>query len=573
MTSISDGESAASVRTKLNAVLGLNAALSVFRPEDYGAVGDGDLTAGTGTDDSDAFISMLAAIYSAGGGRVALGRKVYRLTKALILSNTSTSSTFGKQPPIKFTGAGHDTSGQGGMPVGGSILMWTAETGTGAVGKIDTRGLGTLVMEDITLASRGCSLPFIHTTFTTVKLDRVSAWTSRAATAATEDFIVFGGTIAHESVPGTDLTGGDVGFQGYGSVVDSCHMMGGIRRLAYLRTYANGIIIRDNCVWNTNGNPLSGGAAIELDGADSYATANVITGNLLELTHYVYGIKTTKVVQNCIAFNTGFDGAVTSLAMVRLEANSLQNVIISSIGPTARGGTYLSDNSGSTSNVHISAQGTGQASTFAGLLVQEGATVNHLLISGVPTSSRLLIQPSAAKALTAKYAEIKTSVADGDVSAFSVLGNGTINVDGTGAGNITNGRSSGASWSSNGRKLLANGTGGNIEINSGSGGSYLDLKNYGVRNYDHAGSLQAKFTSSAAGSGNIGWDFGTAGSISFYALSTTGMLTNKKLLATLGIGVGNSAAATTLGTVTKKMEVFDAAGASLGFVPIYDAIT
>ncbi|MFN3650087.1 MAG: hypothetical protein ACK47B_10955 [Armatimonadota bacterium] len=46
-----------------------------------------------------------------------------------------------------------------------------------------------------------------------------------------------------------------------------------------------------------------------------------------------------------------------------------------------------------------------------------------------------------------------------------------------------------------------------------------------------------------------------------------------KATATGGIGVGNSAAATTLGTLTKKMEVFDAAGSSLGFVPIYDAIT
>jgi len=39
------------------------------------------------------------------------------------------------------------------------------------------------------------------------------------------------------------------------------------------------------------------------------------------------------------------------------------------------------------------------------------------------------------------------------------------------------------------------------------------------------------------------------------------------------LGVNNSAAATSLGSVAKKMEVFDAAGASLGFVPIYDAIT
>lgn len=46
-----------------------------------------------------------------------------------------------------------------------------------------------------------------------------------------------------------------------------------------------------------------------------------------------------------------------------------------------------------------------------------------------------------------------------------------------------------------------------------------------------------------------------------------------KMLAPGGVGVGNSAAATTLGTVTKKMEVFDGSGVSLGFVAIYDAIT
>jgi len=45
------------------------------------------------------------------------------------------------------------------------------------------------------------------------------------------------------------------------------------------------------------------------------------------------------------------------------------------------------------------------------------------------------------------------------------------------------------------------------------------------------------------------------------------------LLATNGIGVGNSLAATTLGTVTKKIQVYDAAGASLGFVAVYNTIT
>jgi Head domain of trimeric autotransporter adhesin len=39
------------------------------------------------------------------------------------------------------------------------------------------------------------------------------------------------------------------------------------------------------------------------------------------------------------------------------------------------------------------------------------------------------------------------------------------------------------------------------------------------------------------------------------------------------LGVGNSVAATALGTLSRKMEVFNAAGTSIGFVPIYTTIT
>jgi len=46
-----------------------------------------------------------------------------------------------------------------------------------------------------------------------------------------------------------------------------------------------------------------------------------------------------------------------------------------------------------------------------------------------------------------------------------------------------------------------------------------------------------------------------------------------KMLAVGGIGVGNSASATTPGSVTKKIEVFDGAGASLGYLAVYDAIS
>lgn len=39
------------------------------------------------------------------------------------------------------------------------------------------------------------------------------------------------------------------------------------------------------------------------------------------------------------------------------------------------------------------------------------------------------------------------------------------------------------------------------------------------------------------------------------------------------LGVGNSAAATTPGSVVKKIEIFDASGTSLGFIAVYDSIT
>jgi len=39
------------------------------------------------------------------------------------------------------------------------------------------------------------------------------------------------------------------------------------------------------------------------------------------------------------------------------------------------------------------------------------------------------------------------------------------------------------------------------------------------------------------------------------------------------LGIGNSAAATTPGSVVRKIEIFDTSGTSLGFIPLYDAIT
>lgn len=56
-----------------------------------------------------------------------------------------------------------------------------------------------------------------------------------------------------------------------------------------------------------------------------------------------------------------------------------------------------------------------------------------------------------------------------------------------------------------------------------------------------------------------------------YAAAT--IRTPGKFLATTGLGVGNSAAATTPGSVVKKVQLFSETGTSLGYLAVYDAIT
>jgi hypothetical protein len=56
--------------------------------------------------------------------------------------------------------------------------------------------------------------------------------------------------------------------------------------------------------------------------------------------------------------------------------------------------------------------------------------------------------------------------------------------------------------------------------------------------------------------------------------SAAGQFTvNGQLIVTKGLGVGNSAVATTPGAVVRKIEVFSSTGVSLGFIPVYKTIS
>lgn len=76
------------------------------------------------------------------------------------------------------------------------------------------------------------------------------------------------------------------------------------------------------------------------------------------------------------------------------------------------------------------------------------------------------------------------------------------------------------------------------------------------------------------GNGAFQWGSGAGTFDTSLSRPAAGVLrAGQKLTAVGGLGVGNSVAATTPGTVTKKIEIFDSAGASLGFIPVYGSIT
>lgn len=74
--------------------------------------------------------------------------------------------------------------------------------------------------------------------------------------------------------------------------------------------------------------------------------------------------------------------------------------------------------------------------------------------------------------------------------------------------------------------------------------------------------------------GQLDWGPGNgARDTNLYRGGANLLKTDDKFVAVAGLGVGNSAVATTPGTVTRKIEVFDASGASLGFIAVYGSIT
>ena len=451
-----------------------------------------------GTDQTATLNAELAALHAAGGGTLILPSGTIRCDGTLTLTNDA--ATPPKQPALRIVGQGAHWSGRGTAPIGGTTLDIR---GAGTNGKITTTGLGLLAIEGVTLRdTAGTSTPFLYTTNTTLHVDGC-AFVGSKTSGWDQDGIVLGGPDQVEG--GGALTDG---FQGYGTVI-SRNFFSGIRTIIKGQAFANAVVIRDNTVWTTCGNTT--GAAIEWDGQPTTGTQSaagcLISGNLIEVPNYAYAIRLKRCTGFTLDANNVFDADTPTVSAYVLDAECSGNVVREGYTPA---GLPALDDTGTNNWFYATSQGVYSNSPPLNLPdINYPTKINRLWVTG---QDGVISYPTATR--SDETSVIAGFRADGEASrpgqlAYQVKQSGEVNVYGNAAGNMNFYTLAGdlfTTFNGAGRNWIAAGTGGYMSQNSGTGGSYFDLKNYGVRFYDHnAGPLRMRI-----GAGKDGFDLGAS---------------------------------------------------------------
>lgn len=288
----------------------------VVSVRDFGAVGNGT------TDDT---ASVQAAIDSLAetGGVVFFPLGKYLINGQIALPNDGEPADT-RQKPYVFAGVGAFYDSRKGIPSGGSLLDLRFNGP-----KIVTYGLGLLEAAGITFANFGAdSEPFILTTNTTLHIHDCGFYGNKPHHTADNDGIILGGTDAS----GVGSNDPNAPFQGYGTVIRD-NYFARVRRAVYGRVFANAVVVTGNTLWSNCGTNLVDGAAIELDGDPDDSTSQVnggwyVAGNLIEMTHYPYGIKCRDSQRNAFIANNFYDPGPVTIAFHHFLPTGTLNYVI-----------------------------------------------------------------------------------------------------------------------------------------------------------------------------------------------------------------------------------------------------
>ena len=280
-------------------------------------------------DSTSAIQAALNQAVANGGGTVFAPSGTYLIAGVL---QPQYSGTPPVQVPLRITGTGcHYSSLTGGppnVPAAGSTIFNMTSAAT--YGKLLTLGLGYLEITGIVFKdTAGTSAPWIYTTNTTLNIHDCSFFGSKTWTNCNQDCIVLGGTV--EAFGDDNPTHG---FQGYGTVIER-NYFDKIRRVAWLRTYCNGISIKSNTVWADCGSNLANGACIDLMGssAGGGAGANYIVGNTIEVPGYPYAFSCVYAQSNVFIGNGLYDNTGTTLGMIYYGTGAASNLLIGNSHP------------------------------------------------------------------------------------------------------------------------------------------------------------------------------------------------------------------------------------------------
>lgn len=292
----------------------------------FGAKGDGSTNDATAV--AAAVTVLMGTTGSIGaGGELYFPPGDYRLTTDPFGILPHDNASVPTQASLRLYGAGAGSQATSTITnIAASKIDFRYTTANNA--KIDTRGRGRLEIDHLTLMdTSGNAEPFIHTTNTAIYIHDNEFMGSKSGALADQDAIILGGT--DSSTGGIDGTA-DAPFQGYGSQIHDNHFQK-IRRVVYLRAFANGVPIHHNTVWNTCGSNLAEGAAFEYDG-DPLAAADFIAGtplhhNLIESVAYKYGVKMRLVVGSTVGPNDFYDETAPFTAQYRLVDSNYNQII------------------------------------------------------------------------------------------------------------------------------------------------------------------------------------------------------------------------------------------------------
>lgn len=475
--------------------------IGILTPDSFGAVRYPTLQhAVDGVSADDAFTDMLDAAQTSAAVIWLPG--FYCLEWGLLLQNSNTLTTMGSQVPLRITGVGGHRTARFERPSKGSGLVWREERGD-AVAKIDTRGQGTLVLDNFTLASAEESenvKPFIHTTFTGIQTGPGLSFDGRVYANSVEDAFIFGGDYPHEDNEEYDRGSPNCGFQGYGTIINGV-FCNGIRRLALIQRYANSLRISNNTVWSSCGNDSPTGAAIEVNGSpglvgDNLSVGCTIENNLIELPNYKRGIHARKALQLKVLYNDGYDaeddepGGIVTEDMVRIEADCIAPIVVDGLKPKSLLGTerpYLSDPGGvcrtrTSSNL-------GEPSKLISLDAGDDVQPNLLhrtIFDGPSSLETVRIQPAFQGVDLSLLVAMRRSDEETDrpdEPIHDIEYSGRVIGGGNQAGNYYNTNAGGASCFNQGRSwgfdrndtVPARRVGGPLKIDAGTGNNPIDI--------------------------------------------------------------------------------------------------